>query len=146
MNRREFVLGLAAAFAQPPGRVYRVGRLAGALSDPRSNEAFERGLRELGWDVGRSLVIETRSAEGDAARLPALAAELVTAKVDVILAVGDLGIAAARRATTTIPIVMAVATDAIERGYVASLAKPGGNVTGLTRIPSRAGWKAPGDT
>lgn len=140
MKRREFLFGVAAAFAQPPERVYRVGRLTAALSDPRSPEAFERGLRELGRDVGRSLVIETRSAEGDAARLPALAAELVTAKVEVIVAIGDPAIAAARRATTTIPIVMAVATDAVERGYVASLARPGGNVTGISAfLPELAG-------
>jgi putative ABC transport system substrate-binding protein len=85
-------------------------------------------------------VIETRSAQGDQERLPALAAELVASKVVVIVAIGDVAIAAARRATTTIPIVMAVATDAIERGYVASLAKPGGNVTGLTAfLPELAG-------
>jgi putative ABC transport system substrate-binding protein len=91
--------------AQSPGRVYRVGRLAPTHSDPVSIEAFRRGLRELGWDVDRSLVIEFRSAEGNQDRLSALAAELVTSKVDVIVAVGDRAIEAARRATTAVPIV-----------------------------------------
>jgi ABC-type uncharacterized transport system substrate-binding protein len=148
VNRRAFlailgpglVLASNLAAAQSSGRVYRVGRLTAALSDPTSTEAFRRGLRELGWDVDRNLVIELRSAEGKQDRLSALAAELVTSKVDVIVASGDPAIEAARRATTTIPIVMAVATDAVERGYVAGLAKPGGNVTGLTAfLPELAG-------
>jgi putative ABC transport system substrate-binding protein len=147
VNRRAFLavlgpgllLASGSAAAQSPGRVYRVGRLHQALSDPISIEAFRRGLRELGWDVDRNLVIELRSAEGRQDRLSALAAELVT-KVDVIVALGDPAIEAARRATTTTPIVMAVATDAVERGHVASLARPGGNVTGLSAfLPELAG-------
>jgi putative ABC transport system substrate-binding protein len=135
------LLGVSGpAAAQSPGRVYRVARLAAAQSDPPSIEAFRRGLRELGWDVDGNLVIELRSAEGTQDRLAALAAELVTSKVDVIVAVGDWAIEAARRATTTIPIVMAVATDAVECGHVASLPRPGGNVTGLSAfLPELAG-------
>jgi putative ABC transport system substrate-binding protein len=148
VNRRAFLATLGpglllvsgSAAAQSPGRVYRVGRLVAAFSDPTSTEAFRRGLRELGWDVDRNLVIEHRSAEGNQDRLAALAAELVTSKVDVIVAAGDAPIEAVRRATTTIPIVMAVATDAVERGHVASLPRPGGNVTGLSAfLPELAG-------
>jgi len=138
------VLGILAAplgaAAQPSGRVYRVGRLYPALSDPASTEAFTRGLRELGWAVDQTLLVETRSADGQADRLPALAAELVRLNVDVIVAGGDSAIEAARQATASVPIVMAVATDAVERGFVASLARPGGNVTGLSAfLPELAG-------
>ena len=128
-----------ATSAQPAGTVYRVGRLAGG-SEPRSLEAFRQGLRDLGWVVDRNVLVEARSAEGEQDRLPALAEELVRLRVDVIVAAGDASIQAARRATSSIPIVMAVSTDAVERGFVASLARPGGNITGMTAFtPELAG-------
>ena len=128
-----------AASAQQTGTVYRVGRLAGGTEAP-GLEAFRRGLRDLGWAVDQNLVIEARSAEGQPDRLPALAVELVRLKVDVIVAAGDASIEAARRATSTIPIVMAVSTDALERGFVSSLARPGGNITGMSAFtPELAG-------
>ena len=128
-----------AVSAQQTGAVYRVGRLGGSI-ETRSLDALRQGLRELGWAVDRNLVIEARSAEGQPDRLPALAAELVRLKVDVIVAAGDQSIEAARRSTNTIPIVMAVSTDAVERGYVSSLARPGGNITGITAFtPELAG-------
>jgi putative ABC transport system substrate-binding protein len=95
-------------------------------------EAFRQGLRELGYVEGQNLVMESRYAEGSAERLPDLAAELVQLKVDVIVAGGGAGIRAAQRATQTIPIVMAVTGDAVREGFVASLAHPGGNITGLS--------------
>jgi putative ABC transport system substrate-binding protein len=129
-----------AAEAQPSGRVYRVGRLLSGVPDPASFDAFKQGLRELGWAVDQNLLVKTRSAEGSLQRLPALAAELVRLKVDVIEAVGDAAIEAARKATSSIPIVMAVATDAVGRGFVASLARPGGNLTGISAfLPELAG-------
>ncbi len=128
-----------AADAQQAGTVYRVGRLAGGTDVP-SLEAFRQGLRNLGWAVDQNLLIEARSAEGHPDRLPALAVELVRLRVDVIVAVGDGAIEAARRATSTIPIVMAVSTDALERGFISSLARPGGNITGMTGfVPELAG-------
>jgi putative tryptophan/tyrosine transport system substrate-binding protein len=123
--------GPVVASAQPAGTVYRVGRLAGGTEAP-TLEAFRHGLRDLGWIVDQNVLIEARSAEGHQDRLPALAAELVRLRVDVIVAVGDLAIEAARRATSSIPIVMAVSTDAVERGFVTSLARPGGNITGMS--------------
>src|SRR4029453_14971267 len=94
----------------------------------------------LGWAVDQNLVIDARSAEGQPDRLPALAAELVRGRVGVIVAAGDGAIEATRRATSSIPIVMAVSTDALERGFVPSLARPGGNVTGITAFtPELAG-------
>ena len=147
MNRRRFLMtSLAGAFAgplaaegQPAGKVYRVGRLAGGTEAP-TLEAFRQGLQDLGWAVDQNLLIEARSAEGQPDRLPALAVELVQLRVDVIVAAGDAAIEAARRATSSIPIIMAVATDALERGFVASLARPGGNITGMTAfMPELAG-------
>jgi putative tryptophan/tyrosine transport system substrate-binding protein len=137
------VLGLLAApraaEAQQAGKVYRVGRLAGGTEAP-ALEALRQGLRDLGWIVDQNLLIEARSAEGEQDRLPALAVELVRLRVDVIVAAGDAAIQAARRATSSIPIVMATSTDAVERGFVASLARPGGNVTGMSAfMPEFAG-------
>ena len=127
MDRRRFLLtSLAgvlaaplAAEAQPGGKVYRVGRLAGG-TEASTLEAFRQGLRDLGWAVDQNLLIEARSAEGQHDRLPALAVELVQLRVDVIVAAGDAAIEAARRATRSIPIIMAASTDAVERGFVAS--------------------------
>ena len=97
-------------------------------------EAFRDGLRELGYLEGRSIVIERRSAEGDPQRLPELAADLVRLRVDVIVTATTAATQAAQRATTTIPIVFALADNPEELGLVASLARPGGNITGLTGL------------
>ncbi|MGH7305532.1 MAG: ABC transporter substrate-binding protein [Candidatus Rokuibacteriota bacterium] len=97
-------------------------------------EPFERGLRELGWAPGSNIVIHYRYAEGAADRLPQIASELVRLKMDVIVARGALAIQAARGATRTIPIVMSTAGDPVREGFVASLARPGGNVTGLANL------------
>ena len=139
MNRRAFIGAVAgsllarprSAAAQPTGRVYRVGVLSpGAPSTGIA--AFGPGIRRLGWVPGQNLIIEQRYARGDLARLPALAAELVALKVDVIL-VSSVAIPAARAATRTIPTVMTFAVDdPVEEGWVASLARPGGNLTGVT--------------
>ena len=130
------------AQAQPPERVARIGWLAFA-SSPRVEilGAFRQGLREAGWIEGQNCVIEYRLAEGRAERFPDLAAELVRLPVDVIVtASGEPAILAAKRATTTIPIVMAISADPVGTGLVASLARPGGNVTGLSILaPEVAG-------
>ena len=128
--------------AQEPVRVWRIGFLAPGSSsagDPRV-EALRRGLRELGYAEGRNLALEFRWAEGNADRLPALAVELAKVKVNAIVTQGTQATDAARRAVTTIPIVFAVAGDPVGSGLVTSLARPGGNVTGLTDIaPEIAG-------
>jgi putative ABC transport system substrate-binding protein len=104
-------------------------------------EAFRKGLRELGYLEGKNISIEYRYAEGKLDRLPRLAAELVHRKLDVILTASEVGVLAAKNATSTIPIVFAVAEDAVESGLVSSLARPGGNVTGLTVLAAELGGK-----
>ena len=123
-----------AAEAQPPGKVYRMGYLysGSATSSPRAPEAFREGLRELGWVEGRNIVIDYRFAEGRFDRLPDLAAELVRLKVNVIVAWPTPPTIAAKNATGTIPIVMIGVGYPIELGLIASLARPGRNVTGLS--------------
>jgi len=101
-----------------------------------NSEAFRQGLNELGYVDGRNIVIEYRYAERKPERLPALAAELVRLKVDLILTAGDQGIRAAKEASQTIPIVVAIAGDLVGSGHVASLARPGGNITGQTAMGS----------
>ena len=124
--------------AQQPGKVPRIGYLAPVFpcsGHVPSLEAFWQGLRELGYVEGQNIVIECRSAEGKSDRLPHLAAELVRLKVDVILAGGgELVARAAKGATQTIPIVMTNAADPVETGLIDSLARPGGNITGLVTI------------
>jgi putative ABC transport system substrate-binding protein len=124
-----------ATEAQSPGKVPRVGvlRHTRQADEPRQGrlEEFRHGLRELGYIEGQNIVLEVRYTEGRLERLAALAAELVRLTVDVIVAHGP-GVQAAREATRTIPIVMARLDDADTRGYVASLARPGGNLTGLS--------------
>jgi putative ABC transport system substrate-binding protein len=119
--------------AQPATKVYRIGRLSGWSPSPDPNvEVFRQHLRDLGYVEGHNLVLELRYAEGRAERLPDLAAELVQLKVDVIMAEGAAAIRAAQQATRTIPIVMAATADPVGQGFVASLAHPGGNITGLS--------------
>jgi ABC-type uncharacterized transport system substrate-binding protein len=126
----------ASAMAQQPTQVPRIGHLAAAsLSAVAARtEAFRQGLRELGYVEGRNVVIEYRSAEGKPDRIPALAAELVRLKVDVIVTGGPTATRAAKKATSTIPIVMTQDSDPIGTGFVASLARPGGNITGLSTL------------
>src|SRR5262245_49442827 len=122
-----------AAEAQQAAKVARIGYLAGSVAaGPHLPEAFRQGLRDLGYVDGRNVVIEYRDAEGKLERLPALAAELVALKVDVILAASTPQALAAKQATRTIPIVVAAADDAVGSGLVASLSRPGSNVTGLS--------------
>jgi putative ABC transport system substrate-binding protein len=125
-----------AAEAQQPKKVPRIGYLSGSPPSAiaEHNEAFRQGLRELGYMEGKNIVIEWRSAEGKRDRLPALATELVHLKVDVIVTAGPLVTRAAKEATSTIPIVMAQDPDPVGNGFVASLARPGGNITGLSRL------------
>jgi putative tryptophan/tyrosine transport system substrate-binding protein len=144
MDRRRFLLtsltgALAAplaAAAQQTGRVYRIGflTLAGPLSGPQ-REAFREVLRERGWGEGQNLVIEQREAKGQPERLPALAADLVSLRVDVIVTPGNTTTAAARKVTSSVPIVFVVA-DAVGSGFVGSLARPGGNLTGFEILSS----------
>jgi putative ABC transport system substrate-binding protein len=125
-----------AAEAQQAAKIARIGYLTSSLGVyPHLPEAFRQGLRDLGYVEGRNLVIEYREAEGKADRLPALAAELVALKVDVIVAApGTVATLAAKQATRTIPIVFIAAADAVSDGLVTSLARPGGNVTGLSNL------------
>lgn len=128
-----FVLPLVAA-AQKPAKVPRIGFLrSGSAADAaRFGEVLRQGLRDLGYIEGQTIRIETRVAEGNYDRLPPLAADLVRLPVDIIVAGGTPAIRAAKQATSTIPIVMSVSTDPVGAGLVASLARPGGNVTGVS--------------
>jgi putative ABC transport system substrate-binding protein len=141
-TRRRFLGTLAggllaaplAAEAQPAGKVTRIGVLE--TTSPALNaanlDAFRRGLRELGYVEGHNFTIEYRTADGRPERFPGLAAELVRLKVDVILTRGTPAVMAAKNATGTIPVVMAASADPVLSGVVSSLARPGGNVTGLS--------------
>ena len=133
------LLALApGAGAQTPNRTARVGVLSiGAAPRPEEVERspFITSLRDLGWIRGQNLVFETRYADGDAARLPAMAADLVSLKVNLIVALSNQEAQAAKRATSSIPIVKLFGVAPIEAGLVASLASPGGNVTGTTVAP-----------
>src|SRR5262245_56496542 len=123
-----------AVEAQPPSKVPRIGFLSGSALTPelaRGLEAFRQALREHGWVEGHNLVIASRFAEGHFERLPTLAAELVGLHVDIIVTEGSEGVQAAQHATQTIPIVMRSVGDPVQRGFIASLAWPGGNITGL---------------
>ena len=136
-----FLLGVAAE-AQQPTKNPRIGYLSGSSpsTSPARREAFWQGLRELGYVEGKNIVIEQRYAEGKFVRLPALAAELVRLKVDIIVTAGPQTTRPAKEATSTIPIVMAQDPDPVGNGFVASLARPGGNITGLaTFAPELSG-------
>jgi len=125
-----------AAEGQQAGKIYRIGMLettSMALNAANLN-AFRQGLRELGYVEGRNFMIEYRSADGRRERFPELATELVRLKVDVILTRGTPAVMAAKNATGTIPVVMAASGDPLLSGVVAGLARPGGNVTGLSAI------------
>jgi|GEM_PF-1086885 len=139
MNRRAFVTGLGAVLAAPVAAEAQSGArfIASAIFHHRqlSSSPFRHGLRELGYIEGQNLAIEARLAAGKIDRLPALAAELIRARVDVIAAVSPPAIEAAKRATTAIPIVMAfISVDPVRSGFVDSLSRPGGNITGVAMI------------
>jgi ABC-type uncharacterized transport system substrate-binding protein len=135
MDRRAFLAGAAgllaaplAAEAQPAGKVYRVGLLTDSV---QAVENLREGLRELGYREGQSFLIEQRKTQGRFERLPAAVESLVKLPVDVIVAGGSESVRAARSATQTIPVVFTNVGDPIEQGFVASYAKPGGNITGV---------------
>src|ERR1700745_2241537 len=142
MRRREFItlLGGAAATwplatgAQQPGKLPTIGFLGGATASAWSNwsAAFLQRLRELGWSEGRTVSIEYRWAEGRYERAAEIAAEFVRLKVDVIVTSSTPNVLATKKATSEIPIIFASAGDPVGGGLVASLARPGGNVTGLS--------------
>jgi putative tryptophan/tyrosine transport system substrate-binding protein len=141
VNRRAFVTGLRAVLAAPlavqaqqAGKVYRVGVLTNKASDPAETrlwQAFRSGLRERGWIEGQNILIEFRATEGDTARLPELATDLVRLKMDLIVARASIFVQPAKDATSSIPIVFLSHADPVGTGDVASLAKPDGNITGL---------------
>jgi len=132
------LLGAQCAGAQQPARIGFISSSTTSVSSPFL-EALRKGLRDLGYAEQKNLVIEYRFADSKE-KLPAMAADLVNLKVKVILAGGSEGIVAAKNATQTIPIVMTNSGDAVKEGFVASLARPGGNITGLTQIsPDLAG-------
>src|SRR5262245_13592930 len=126
----------ASAEAQQPKKIAKVGFFLGSTPAAAAHnvEAFRQGLRELGYVEGKTVVLEIRYGEARAERLPELARELISLKVDLIVASTDVVIAAVKRETQTIPIVMAISSDPVGTGFVASLARPGGNVTGNSTI------------
>jgi putative tryptophan/tyrosine transport system substrate-binding protein len=150
LSRRQFVVGAGVSSlgllagcgrwpwqAQAPAKVARVGYLhmgTRTAWQTLRQDTLRQGLRELGYIEGHNLALDWRLAEGDPDRLAALAAELVRAEVDVTVAFGDVGIRALKNATSTVPIVMVLSRDPVGAGFVASLARPGGNVTGLSAI------------
>ena len=143
MKRRTFIAGLGsaaawplAARAQQTGKVWRIGFLAAGQRPVSFDEAgqyggFPQGMRELGHVEGKDFVIEWRFAEGRSELFPSLAAELVRAQVDIVVAGTSASVRLVQQASSTMPIVMAMSTDPVGDGLVASLARPGGNVTGL---------------
>jgi putative ABC transport system substrate-binding protein len=152
MNRREAIAAAVAftaaawsvlSFAQAQRKVWRVGFLSptATLVNSPYTAAFLKGMKELGYVEGENLVIEWRAADGNLDRLPGLATELVELKVDAIVAVASPAIRAAQKATTTIPIVMAITGDPVGSGFVKSLARPGGNITGLSNMGGDTGPK-----
>jgi len=151
IDRRAFIGTLAgaliaaplAARAQQPRKVPRLGILItnSQASTSTQVEAFRQGLRERGYVEGQNVVIEYRFGDGEPARLPKLAAELVGLNVDLIVTGGSSPTRAAQQATRTIPIVMTIVGDPIASGLIASLARPGGNITGLTQISAELGGK-----
>jgi putative ABC transport system substrate-binding protein len=133
-------LSLPAA-AQPPAKVFRIGYLSLRNAIEPHEEAFLKGLRDFGYIDGQNILIEWRFAKGKAERFVDFAAELVQLKVDVIVAPGVQAVRAAKQSTTTIPIIFPTAGDAVASGLVASLARPGGNITGLTILSTELSGK-----
>jgi ABC-type uncharacterized transport system substrate-binding protein len=138
MRRREFIAllgGLASvpliAEAQQAAKLYRIGILSPERTPPEYFEAFRQGLSELGYIEGQNIAFEVRSAEGYGQQLTILADQLVKSKVDAILAINTPSVQAARKASTTMPIVMMRTADPVKSGLVTSLSRPGGNITGL---------------
>ena len=131
-----FLALCVSAQAQQPTKIPRIGYLAvgSASTNPARREAFRQGLRELGYVEGKNIVIDYRYAEGNLDRAPALADELVRLKVDIIVSAGAIPTRAAKKATSTIPIVMTQDGDPVGTGFVASLARPGANITGLSTL------------
>ena len=150
MDRRTFSGALASALmlphaiaqAQAGAKVYRVGFFLGASGDSVATlfAAFREGMRELGYVEGRNVAFERRYADGHMERLPDIADELARLRVDVIVTGSSIHVAAAVQATRTIPIVMVFTADPVQAGFVKSLARPGGNVTGLSADASRELW------
>ncbi len=139
ISRRTFLGVLAGGLLTPPAveaqraeKVYRVGILAAYPIGPIFRDPFVAALRDLGYVEGHNLALEIRSANNVPQRVPALAVELVRLNVDVIVTGGDAEVAAAQQATRTIPIVMAPSGDPVRAGYVASLVRPGGNITAVS--------------
>ena len=150
MKRRQFITllgGAAAAYplaaaAQQPGRIRRVGILLGTTaSGPEPVPAFVRGLRELGWADGGNVRFEYRAVAGDIDRFRTYAAELINQAPDVILVQSNPGLAALQQATRSIPIVFVQVADPVGSGFIASLARPGGNITGFTNFEPSMGSK-----
>jgi putative ABC transport system substrate-binding protein len=143
MDRRTFVGAIAggllasplAALAQQRGKVARIGYLRRTTPQSADIAALRQGLQELGYVEGQNLIIEERYADGDAAKLPGLARELQQLKVEVLVVDGGLTVEAIRGVVGLTPIIFTVVSDAVEAGLVASLDRPGGNVTGLTTFP-----------
>jgi putative ABC transport system substrate-binding protein len=151
IRRRDFISMLGGAAATSPvvafadsGKTARIGYLSPDSPSPAATtlfDAFCDGLQELGWTKGKNFTVELRYGENRPERLPEVAAELVRINVDVIVGRGTLGPLAAKRATSTIPIVMAASGDPLGSGLVASLARPGGNVTGMSLMAPDLGGK-----
>jgi putative tryptophan/tyrosine transport system substrate-binding protein len=150
MRRRKFItlLGAASALWPPLGaraqqgeKVYKIGTLNAGSPGPQTKSTVPDALRQLGYVEGNNLTLGHRYAENRLDRLPGLAVELVSLKVDVIMAAGTLAPLAAKRATSTIPIVMMAAGDPVGSGLVTSLARPGGNVTGMSLMAPDLGGK-----
>jgi putative ABC transport system substrate-binding protein len=152
LDRRTFVCTLTgsllaaplAAAAQQAGKVYRIGVLMNKASDPAESRQWQGlwlGLRERGWIQGENILVELREAEGNSSRVPDLAADLVRRKMDLIVTRGSLFTGAVKAATSSIPIVFIAHADPVGSGHVASLARPGGNITGLAILQTELGAK-----
>jgi putative ABC transport system substrate-binding protein len=130
-----------AAEAQPPGKVFRIGVLSFSVTAgrDRSLDGLQQGLRALGYVEGQNLAMEQRDAEGHSERLPALATTLVDLQVEVLVALGAAATRAAQRATSTLPIVMVTSVDPVASGFIASLARPSGNITGVSSVDTLGG-------
>jgi putative ABC transport system substrate-binding protein len=150
MMNRKMVVGLGvtlvigfalSAGAQQTGKVYRIGYISSGVATGSSEDALRQGLRELGYVEGKNVVIERRLSGGKVDSLPGFVAELASLKVDAIVVSGTQFALAAKKATQTIPIIFAIADNPVESGVVASLARPGGNLTGVTDIAGELGGK-----